>query len=473
MATNQEQEANVIIVPSMESSSQGQALEQLSTSAASGTSQCHSEVAPPAAFKCKLCWGSGIVAALVALGVGGYFIYQGMSNYNIDIVQHGYLPQDNKRNISEILTMCSYVKESEWKNLKSQGEISQVGYEGTLDNNAIVSWVIPKSSDLVKKQVSVLLDDMDFKLKLKLQFAVYKNKSFELHNASLSYKGHNVASNKDELVDALIASKPLGSFAVSPQTVPDFNQVLYGALATNTKVGDEIKVGRIGDIGEIFSNAVFSHEKIYRAFHPLTFSNINTIKVDTQSKSIDLTAKMQVLDVNDYRLNEVGLSIYEDGYGIVSGLKRKTSKEIVKLLGPYKYEVLLSQKLKLSAKFSDFTPKDNPLLQDLELETMLVSDNTANQAILRYLPRHNEIIFSFKPHFNEHENLKQFVLEQQNIINYTAVAYPLAYAATSIASLTSKQNDSSFFSTMLTIRNKIMREAGERIMPPLQRSQDI
>ena len=396
----------------------------------------------------------------------------GCAEDNINKVKNGYFPNESKKNVSEVLSLSPYAAKGSWSNLEAKGEVPMVAYRSTIANEIIVNWAMPNLSEELKTKVVKNLNDKDFEVSLNLEFAVYKNGSFEVEDAFLAYQDTKTAQNSSaELIDRLIAKEGLSDFNLADKSKVLFNEALYDVLLANTNFSEGTKVGLFGHPGSLFSRTIFSDKEIYRSFHPLSMNRVQELSLNKEQHSIHLKANTQILDLNDYMLNEIGLTIFENGYGLLDGSKLKSDQEILKLITPYSYNYLLSQELSFDYDFTKLSLGEDCKIESLDQEVLTLSDSDSNKAYLA--SEQGQLKLSFDSNYQNNSTLRDYVIEQQNIIDYTAIAYPIAYAASSIASFTSKQSDYDLFKAMIGIRNKVMNEAGAKIPKPLSKGQSI
>lgn len=395
----------------------------------------------------------------------------GCGEDNINKVKNGYFPQENRKSVSEVLSLSPYASKGSWSNLASKGEVPIIGYECALPNDQVVDWVLPKLSQDAKSKVLEALDKNKFAIKLKLNFALYKNGSFDVEKATLSYQDQDGLNDKEVILDRLINQKELGDLNLSDEAKVVFNQALYSAFLDSSDLDSDLKVGLFSHKGALFNRTIFSDSEIYYSFHPLTLSSINSIAVNNNKHLIELNANTKILDLNDYKLNEVGLTIFTNGYGLIDGSNFKSDEDILKLIDPYSYDYLLNQDLSLSYNFNDLAKGESIPLKDLEQGSISLVDVNNNKAYLAL--DKEQLKLSFEPQYDNNQKLKDFIYQEQIIIDYTAIAYPLAFAATSFASLTKKQSDADLFQSMISIRNKFMKEGGDSVPDPLKKGQSI
>lgn len=399
------------------------------------------------------------------------YLMVGCAEDNINKVKNGYFPNESKKNVSEVLSLSPYASHGSWSNLEAKGDVPMVAYRSTIANEIIVNWAMPNLSEELKTKVVKNLNDKDFEVSLNLEFAVYKNGSFDVEDAFLSYQDTKAANNSTELIDKLINKEALSDFNLCDKSKVLFNEALYDVLLANTNFREGTKVGLFGHPGSLFSRTIFSDKEIYRSFHPLSMSRVQELSLNKERHSIHLKANTQILDLNDYMLNEIGLTIFENGYGLLDGSKLKSDQEILKLITPYSYNYLLSQELSFDYDFTELSLGEDCKIESLDQEELILSDSDANKAYLA--AEQGQLKLSFDSNYQNNSALRDYLIEQQNIIDYTAIAYPIAYAASSIASFTSKQSDYDLFKAMIGIRNKVMNEAGAKIPKVLSKGQSI
>lgn len=418
------------------------------------------------------------LAMVPVLGCAAALMLSGCGDDNIKTVRDGYFDFEAKKSIGEIFSLCSYTSEGRWYERTLQGiDVPAVLYTATIPNDKVVSWVLPNASEQKKKDVTAALDKSGFTLQTEFSFNVFKNKSFELTYAQLKFNNHIVAADKetqDLLLKNVVSNQAIDSMPVSSEASDAFRYALAKAMLQDDSLTKDRIVSLIGPESRTFGTAlIFKPEQVQNAFAPLAFSEISNIESNDKDHTLSLKVRSSVFDINDMALNEYGQTLFSDNFGIIDGKMLKSATEITNLISAYDYKPLMIRDMQLK---SEFAKNDTALatvpISDLELGGVVLLDTDGNQATLDLSA--DKVAITISPDVSGQRPLLDYLDKQQELIEYTAVAYPIVFGASFLSSLAGGQkSDANMVKNLVKLRNKLMVEAGTQAPEPLKQSGQI
>lgn len=394
---------------------------------------------------------------------------------HINQVKDGYFPDDNRRSVGEVLSMCSYTRDGKWSNVPAGADgTPRVKYEVALRNRQLVNWVMPELNSREKKKIANALDSRGFRLMMKMSFVVFRNGSFDLEKIVITSNDREVTSPEitEQIRLQIAARKGLADIPVDPSLRTDFNWALYTSMATNSELAGKTRTGLLGMGYSLYDFSLFSVDTVRRSFHPLMLNKVRSVAINEEFKTMSIKATSVITDINDYRLNEVGESYFENGYGIFEGTGMMKSDDILQMIAPYTYRSLASVSLEAACDFNALDLGEACTFKDVDVSRIVLGSAGSDRIYLSFDNEMNPVV-NLDPVSVNSDELTEFLAQQQSVINYTTMAYPLAYAAQSITAMTREMNDFTFFRTLVAIRDRVMNEAGAEIPVPLRRATSI
>lgn len=413
---------------------------------------------------------------LSALSCSAAMILSACGADNISVVRDGYLDFNAKKSIGEAFSMCAYTKEGSWHERTLNGiDVPAVVYTATIPNDMVVSWVIPEASDDKKKAVVKQLNDSGFILQTEFAFNVFKNESFDLTYAQLKFNGQVIAADKqsqDLLIQKVFNNEDIASMQVNSKAADAFHLAMAKALLNQDVIKDTRFANVIGPNSRTFgSSLTIKEEQVHNAFAPLIFSEIDKLSAD--DKELKLTLKLQgnVFSINDMALNEYGKTLYADNYGIFGGSELKSSDEITSLISAYDYKLLLKRDMTVTSNTVYADKSSLVPLSDLELGDLVFTDVHDNEVRLDLSGEKASLLVS--PDVSGQRALLEYLDKQQELIEYTTVAYPIIVGASYIGKLTGIDSQEIMVKKLIELRNKLMQEGGSQAPEALKMTGQI
>lgn len=411
------------------------------------------------------------------LGCAAALLMTGCGDDNIQTIRDGYFDFEAKKSIGEIFSMCSYTSEGSWHERTLQGiDVPAVVYTATIPNEKVVAWVLPDASDKKKQDVAAALDKTDFTLQAEFCFNVFKNKSFDLTYAQLKFNNHLVAADKQTqelLLQSVAGNQDIDGMTISADASKAFRYAMAKAMLKDDSITKERIAALIGPDSRTFGTAlIFKPEQVQNAYAPLALSDIKDIKTEDKEYKITLDVSSSVLDINDMALNEYGKTLFSDNFGIIDGKTLKSATEITALISTYDYKPLLMRQMQLTSDLGSSNDKEPVAIADLELGEVVLKDAAGNHACLDLSG--DKLGITISPDVSGQRPLLDYLDKQQELIEYTAVAYPIVFGASFLSNLTGgEKSDANMVKSLVKLRNKLMVEAGTQAPEPLKQSGQI
>lgn len=421
------------------------------------------------------------LALLSALILWGTMSLTGCGGGEIDKVRLGYLSDVANKNVEEVLQVYPYLqfKQGSWQEHKD-GTIPVVSFSAPLPTEQFLKWIIPGISDEYLVKLTKTLKSNGFEINLSLEFQVFKNSSFELSNIGLSYGGDMVTVPREQqqrLLQDVIAGNTPESWLLPPQAQVDATYYIFRQLLQDSEIKGMVGAAMLQSTKLPFVSRLVKDKAIRDAFMPIAINTVQDVVFDDKTRDITLTFSSVLTDITDYRMNELGRSIY-DHYGIFGHATYEDGTDVLSRINDINYRVLGRKEASLGSELSIPALGQNisqhyqeshdagiPLKDLMASQSLILGKREGDYA--RIVFDGTGLSFALFPDFDDSQAYRQFMDEQQIVMEYTCYSVPLLQAASKLKYIFEKPTDAQLFDDLVVIRNKLMEQAGVTMPPPL------
>lgn len=383
----------------------------------------------------------------------------GQDDGSIALVRDGNFGFESNKTVAQVFESRDFTKQGEWTTEKSsESKTPLVVYTSTIPNALIADIALTDYPNEVKEEIVKNLDKAKFKLQTEYKFAIDENKSFDAVGAQLIFNGKHVEADNDAMDmvwNALTGEGEVAQMQVSKEISTAFRYAVAKVMFPMSIEDGGAYLTTMDYNDDLFKNSgPIKRDEIEFSYAPLAAYQLINAEGNESKHEYELVLNTRILDVNEMRLNEVGKTIFIDGYGIYDGTELKDSNDLIDLIEPYAFESLFNKNEKFKGSVAAQVDHKTDLAHMLEVPSLFKSGKSTLQVDFSVFPFDTFVITDY----SDCTELKNFLEQQQLLINYSNKTAKVAYAAAERAP-SSKQGEM-FVKALLSERNKLLEQDG-------------
>lgn len=391
------------------------------------------------------------VAGLAVAGCG--------EDGSIELVQNGHFAFESDKTVDQVFKSRAFMQQGEWTTEKSSdSKYPIVVYTSTIPNTLIADIALNEYPDDVKQSIVKSLDRSEFKLQTEYKFAIDENKSFDAVGAQMIFNGKHIEADNDAMDivwNALTGEGRVEQMIVSGEAATAFRYAVAKVMFPLSVEDGGAYLTTMDYFNDLYKNSgPIERDEIEFSYAPLAAYQLIEADGDDKSHKYELVMNTSILNVNEMRLNEVGHTIFIDGYGIYDGIELKPSNDIIDIIDPYAYEILYDKNETFKGSVAAEEEVATEIANMLEAPAIFKADKSYMYVDFSVFPFDTFVITDY----SDNSKVNNFIKEQQVLVNYTNKAANVAIAAAERAP--DNKKGEMFVKAILSERNKLLEKDG-------------